>query len=109
MTWIGNGPGGGVINTLVIDPKMPRTIYAGTENGVFKSNDGGSKWNAAEDTRGIGVNSLAIDPKLSETIYSGTRKGVYKSTDGGIHWTAVSADLSLSNVLILTIDPDDRS
>jgi photosystem II stability/assembly factor-like uncharacterized protein len=105
-TWIGNGPGGGSINTLVIDPNMPKTIYAGTENGVFKSTDGGRRWNAAEDIRGIGVYSLAINPKNSETIYSGTRKGVYKSTDRGIHWTAVSADLNLTNVFVLTIDPE---
>ena len=37
-----NGPGGGPIGALAIDPVTPTTLYAGTDsNGVFKSTNGG--------------------------------------------------------------------
>jgi hypothetical protein len=36
MAWRSNGPEGGIISALVIDPTAPQTIYAGTGGGVFK-------------------------------------------------------------------------
>ncbi len=36
-TWTSNGPNGGVILTLAIDPETPGTMYTSTEDGgVFK-------------------------------------------------------------------------
>jgi hypothetical protein len=35
--WTSNGPEGGRINVLAIDPTMPTTLYAGTNGGVAKS------------------------------------------------------------------------
>ena len=50
------------ISSLTIDPKDPRTIYAGTGfrsnldgHGVYKSSDGGSSWKAINN--GLPVNS----------------------------------------------------
>src|SRR6266851_199138 len=35
--WASNGPNGGQINALAIDPQTPSTVYAGTNGGgVFK-------------------------------------------------------------------------
>ena len=46
-TWTTNGPDGGDIRALAIDPANPATLYAGTEGGgVFKSTNGGGSWNA---------------------------------------------------------------
>ena len=42
-----NGPNGGPIGALAIDPVTPATLYAGTDsNGVFKSTNGGASWSA---------------------------------------------------------------
>lgn len=41
--WTTNGPYGGRITSLAIDPQTPSTLYAGT-GGVFKSADGGTTW-----------------------------------------------------------------
>ena len=39
-----NGPEGGVVRALAIDPAMPATLYAGTSGGgVFKSTNGGAE------------------------------------------------------------------
>jgi hypothetical protein len=32
------------VNALVIDPGAPNTIYAGTDIGVFVTQDGGGNW-----------------------------------------------------------------
>src|SRR5438105_1975446 len=44
--WTSNGPEGGDVRALAIDPQTPTTLYAGTLNGVFKSTDGGASWTA---------------------------------------------------------------
>jgi len=39
--WVSNGPPGGTIAALAIDPTSPSTIYAGTDGGgLFKTGDG---------------------------------------------------------------------
>ena len=82
--WIGNGPEGGVISSLAIDPQTPATVYAGAGAGVFKSTDGGGIWAPINSGRtGALVNALAIDPQTPATVYAGTYDGLYKSTDGG--------------------------
>jgi photosystem II stability/assembly factor-like uncharacterized protein len=40
----GNGIPDVPVNTMVIDPAAPFTIYAGTDIGVYASTDGGSNW-----------------------------------------------------------------
>jgi len=40
----GNGIPDVPVNTMVIDPGAPFTIYAGTDIGVYASTDGGSNW-----------------------------------------------------------------
>src|SRR5205823_14592254 len=45
--WTSNGPEGGTVTALAIDPQTPATLYAGTGGGVFKSTDGGATWSAS--------------------------------------------------------------
>jgi photosystem II stability/assembly factor-like uncharacterized protein len=104
--WTTNGPKGGVIWALAIDPETPTTLYAGTFGGVFKSRDGGGSWSAAStglpDT---GVWSLAIDPETPATLYAGSIGGVFKSTDGGGNWSPSNTGLTSTSVEALVIDP----
>jgi len=39
-----NGPFGGLIHTIEIDPNQPNVIYAGGAGGIFKSYDSGVTW-----------------------------------------------------------------
>jgi photosystem II stability/assembly factor-like uncharacterized protein len=89
------------VNTLVIDPQNPTTIYAGTQGGVYKTINGGSNWTAANTA--ISVLSLAIDAQNPQTIYAGG-SGVFKSVDGGATWTASSIGLPASQVFALAVD-----
>jgi photosystem II stability/assembly factor-like uncharacterized protein len=97
--WTSNGPEGGCIYALAIDPVTPTTLYAGTENGgVFKSTNGGGNWSPVNTglTDTI-VRALAIDPVTPTTLYAGTYRGsVFKSTNGGGNWSPVNTGLTTS-------------
>jgi photosystem II stability/assembly factor-like uncharacterized protein len=95
----------GYFSTLVIDPKMPDTLYLSAQQPaapggsdvqllavptgvIFKSTDGGLSWTTLDF--GLPVSSvtcLAIDPQITSTVYAGTDTlGLLKSTDGGTSW-----------------------
>ncbi|MBZ5620098.1 MAG: hypothetical protein LAQ69_15440 [Acidobacteriia bacterium] len=86
------------INSLVIDPNDPNTLYAGTGEqtqnwrgaGIFKTTDGGQTWNqlAATSTADFYfVNNLAVSRAASSQVYAATNTGLWASTDGGASWT----------------------
>jgi photosystem II stability/assembly factor-like uncharacterized protein len=122
-------------NDVRLDPSNPNTIYAalwqqqqgffengafgGTDGGIFKSTDGGSKWTKlAGGLPPIIQANLAIAPSNPKVIYAtvaaggsatespapagpGGRAGrggrggnisFYKTTDGGDHWTLATDD-----------------
>src|SRR5438105_1230466 len=108
-----NGPGGGPIGALAIDPVTPATLYAGTDsNGVFKSTNGGASWSAVNTGLTVKtVSNLAIDPQTPATLYAATRAAggfgssgvVFKSTNGGGSLSAVNT--FNAGVSVLAIDP----
>ena len=61
---------------LAIDPENREVLYAGTDDGVLRSTDGGVTW--ADFSDGLpagGVRSLAVDPE-TRTMYA-SQRGVY--------------------------------
>jgi photosystem II stability/assembly factor-like uncharacterized protein len=113
--WTGNGPEGGTIQTLVIDPDSPTTIYAGTSSGgVFKSVDSGNSWIAVNaGLSSLEISVLAINPSEPLTIYAGTPStlsagirygGVYKTSNGGQNWSQVITGLPHNPVEALAVD-----
>jgi len=65
------------VNSMVIDPRKPTTLYAGTDSGVYNSTNGGKDW--GEFNTGLTntlVTSLAIDPQTPSILYAGTRAEV---------------------------------
>src|SRR5436189_276047 len=102
-----NGPNGGPIGALAIDPVTPATLYAGTDsNGVFKSTNGGGSWSAVntgltDNNASRNVAALTIAPQIPTTLYAGTGGGLFKSTNGGGNWSALNSGLGG----LLAIDP----
>jgi photosystem II stability/assembly factor-like uncharacterized protein len=71
----------GVVFGMVLNPKNPLELFAGTTGGgAYHTIDGGANWTALaiDDT----VWSWAID-SVDGTVYAGSNHGVFKSTDGG--------------------------
>jgi photosystem II stability/assembly factor-like uncharacterized protein len=106
--WTSNGPSGGYILALAIDPSNTAIIYAVSYDvGAYKSTDGGGSWSPLSfDLLGDRVNTLAIDPENPTTLYAGISGGVFKSTDGGGSWvdTGINHDINA-----LAIDPVNPS
>lgn len=106
--WTSNGPEGGAVRALAVNPSSPQTLYAGTGGGVFKSSDGGGSWRAVNT--GLGnttVSALAIDPVNPAILYAGTAGGVFKSVDAGAGWTDARAGLGPVTVAALAVDPSN--
>src|SRR5262245_57794022 len=110
--WTSNGPEGGAILSLAVNPLTPATLYASTNGGgVFRSQNGAGTWSAVNTglTNRI-VNALAIDPQSPATAYAGGPGGVFKTTNAGASWTAVNVGLLQPGdipfpVFSLAVDP----
>jgi photosystem II stability/assembly factor-like uncharacterized protein len=112
------------VDSIVIDPKDPKIIYAGVwavardeEGGVFKSTDGGEHWKLLEGTKKLSVRSLALAPSDSNFLIAGTANddpklnGVFRSIDAGKNWERISpiGDGEIRNIESAAIDPRDTN
>ena len=92
------------VRALLIHPKNPKIIYAGTNQGPYRSDDRGDHWHPMGTPRnGMNVWSLAFQPHNTQVIYAGYEPfGIYRSEDGGQSWreTDTAALLSLTSQLI---------
>jgi len=94
-----------IVNALIIDPRTPTTLYAGTDVGVFKSTNSGNNWNASNTGLPVAsVSALAIDPVTPTTLYAAANGSVFKSIDGGNHWSESRVGLGNAFVNALTIE-----
>jgi photosystem II stability/assembly factor-like uncharacterized protein len=84
-----------VVFALVVDPRRHQTVYAATDDGVWKSTDAARSWQAVNTgLTAKRVDALAIDPDVSAVAYAGTGLGVFKTSDGGRSWRAVNSGLA---------------
>jgi photosystem II stability/assembly factor-like uncharacterized protein len=108
------------VQSLAIDPSAPRTVFAGTNHGLYRTRDGGTTWrrvvtaSAAPNgvyssfTFGFAFVAVAIDPHNPRNVYAGIRShGILRSTDGGDTWKAADNGLTDVHVTTLGIDPRD--
>lgn len=103
--WTAIGPAGGIVNTIVIDPNQPTILYAGANNGVYKSTDSGASWHASsQGLTDTYIHILIIDPTTPTTLYVGNDDGVFKSTDGGTTWQSSRTGIGATRVETLAID-----
>jgi hypothetical protein len=66
-----------IVGALLVDPTNPRTIYAGTEKGVFKSTDNAATWSLINPGPSHSyIYDLALDQAIS-TIFTAGFGGVH--------------------------------
>ena len=84
---------GQIINVIVVDPANSQTVYLASNNGVFRSQDGGLNWGARGVNSNGDVRSLVLDatsPVANRILYGGiTNQGIFQSTDGGQNWAQI--------------------
>ena len=58
---------------LAVGQQEPVTVYAGTDDGLYKTVNGGETWTPMnEGLPGLAVEALAVDPQEPQTLYAGT-------------------------------------
>ena len=108
-TWVQtNGPSGGIINTIEIDPAHPDILYAGgAGGGVFKTTDGGTAWTMLEQivSPSEHIHDILLSPDDPQTLYA-LAGWLYKSTNGGESWRIPDQEYRFSCV---AMDPANSS
>jgi photosystem II stability/assembly factor-like uncharacterized protein len=92
--WRANGPPGGDVRSLVVDPSNPDRFYLGTLDGqIYTSADAGKDWDLLYNFSKpkLFVDHIIVDPRDSRTLYVASHRhkeagGFFKSTDGGHKW-----------------------
>src|SRR5260221_10576442 len=120
------------IGQLLIDPRNSNVVYvaaqgplwsAGGERGLYKTTDGGTKWervlHVSDDT---GISDIVFDAKNPDVMYAssyqrrravgqmiggGPEGGIWKTKDAGKNWTKLSKGLPKDDVgrIALGVDP----
>ena len=68
-------------NVIAIDPRNPQTVYAGSDNGLWESGDGGNTW--VKVGRGSGlppasVFDIQINPTTNKTMIFTYGRGAFE-------------------------------
>lgn len=111
------------VRALAVHPQEPKTLYAGTDGGLFRTTDGGDRWerlpgpfDAGEGWQaGVLIWSLLVHPQRPETLFVGAcPPALYRSDDGGATWKPLDVPLNpdcppirYSRVTCLVADPVD--
>jgi photosystem II stability/assembly factor-like uncharacterized protein len=105
------------VHVLLVHPHNPDVIFAGTQDGPYRSTDGGDHWQRLGfPDRGVMIWSLTIDPNRPNIMYAGAAPvALYRSLDAGETWSRLPKAISPAHceragfdtrVLRITVDPN---
>jgi photosystem II stability/assembly factor-like uncharacterized protein len=96
QTWAlaSEGYTGALVHHLAVAPGQPRTVFAGTRSGVYRSDDGGDTWTglvhppAGMQAKFNEIRGLAVDPADPEHLITmpADLGALLVSHDGGQSW-----------------------
>jgi photosystem II stability/assembly factor-like uncharacterized protein len=85
------------IRALIAHPEDSRALYAGAEDGVFRSTDGGDSWaRIPAPADGQQVWSIAFGSDPATILVGMCPAALYRSNDGGESWEASLLDAAQS-------------
>lgn len=88
-------PGEVQIRALAVYPQDPNRVLAGSEVGIYRSEDKGATWDLLESPMdGQQIWSVAVHPTNPDIIFAGAKPpAVYRSSDGGKSWEKLSVPI----------------
>jgi len=116
-TWTKTGPMWNTANKLapqviqiLIDPSNPNIVYAGTNQGVYRSTNGGETWEPRNGGLGgygdLVVSGIARHPTNPDILIIATwGYGLFRSTDAGRNWTRLADPLASGTQATAALPP----
>lgn len=98
------------VRALAAPPQQPSLLFAGTDQGCYRSQDGGLSWKPIRTfDEATEVWSLYICPHAPDLLFAGTRPArLYCSRNGGQMWRPLPVDLPVTTrVTAIAVDPED--
>jgi photosystem II stability/assembly factor-like uncharacterized protein len=122
--WERCGPNAGfhsdaIVRTLVNRPEQPEVIWAGTDKGILRSDDGGRHWRLLDGPlNGLQVWRISLHPNQPRVVFAGTgtpsRAQVFRSDDDGATWKTLPVEIAaecaavgVPRVTDIAVDPQD--
>ncbi|MCB0280045.1 MAG: exo-alpha-sialidase, partial [Calditrichaeota bacterium] len=81
------------VNRIIVDPSSANTVVAATNNGIYRSTDGGANW--SQVLAGGRMQHIVATPGnfmvqyAAENGDSGAASNIHKSVNGGVNWSTV--------------------
>jgi len=122
--WERCGPNAGfhsdaIVRTLVNRSEKPDVIWAGTDQGILRSDDGGRHWRRLDGPlSGTQVWRISPHPTDDKVVFAGTgtpsRAMVFRSDDDGQSWKPLPVEIAtecaavgVPRVTDIAVDPED--
>lgn len=98
------------IISLAVDPSDVNALWAGTNKGLYKSNDGGANWKRVNAVSDVPVLAVYITPdNRKEMNLSLFNEGILKSADEGKSWVKAGEGINMNDVIgYIAANPKDR-
>ncbi len=100
----GLDPGVNIFDLCVV-PTNTNILYAGTNIGMYRSDDGGLNWHHLNSSPTDNIISVVANPYIPNIIYACTSTDVYQSIDGGMSWFTINEGILGNYIRELRVTP----